>query len=224
MGRWIEACDILLPLLFLLLPPLLLLLLLLFSSSPPPFDGGGRRSRSRVKWQESKLNVKSQKSDSFLCLWRTQKKHEKEDIFLSPSLKVWVPNQQLTLNKPPTELRCKKFANKHRPSMQIRRQRCKRRVRNVCTFRPSFHFCMPPLVVGWCRLLPNHFGCVSACASSRETKIRTWPKKKKLFSSLCLEELEERTLNIWFGEESREEERERERLENNGSCQICHGG
>ncbi len=50
------------------------------------------------------------------------------------------PNQQRTLNKLPTELRCRNFVVKHRLSMQIGGQACKRRVRNVYACQPSFHF------------------------------------------------------------------------------------
>ncbi len=35
-----------------------------------------------------------------------------------------LPNQQRTLNKLPTELRCGHFVDKHRLSMQIRHQTC----------------------------------------------------------------------------------------------------
>ncbi len=41
-----------------------------------------------------------------------------------PTNPTWVPNQQHTLNKLPTELRCGNFVNKHRLSMQTGAKRC----------------------------------------------------------------------------------------------------
>ena len=59
-----------------------------------------------------------------------------------------LPNQQHTLNKLSTELRCRNFVNKHRLSMQIGAKRAKKktRTRRVPTELP---FCTPPLVVGY---------------------------------------------------------------------------
>ncbi len=53
-----------------------------------------------------------------------------------------LPNQQQrrTLNKLPAELRRRNFVAKHRPSMQVGAQTCKKRACNVYIFRPSFHF------------------------------------------------------------------------------------
>ncbi len=57
------------------------------------------------------------------------------------------PNQQRTLNKLPTELRCRNFANKHRLSVQIGTKRAKTCVQHV--YIPTeLPFCMPPLLVG----------------------------------------------------------------------------
>ncbi len=49
------------------------------------------------------------------------------------------PNQQRTLNKLPPELRCGNFVTKRRPSTQLGRQTCAKRVRNLYIFRLSFH-------------------------------------------------------------------------------------
>ncbi len=58
-----------------------------------------------------------------------------------------LPNQQRTLNKLPTELRCRNFANKHRLSIQIGTKHAKMCMR--CVHIPTeLPFCTPPLVVG----------------------------------------------------------------------------
>ncbi len=49
-----------------------------------------------------------------------------------------LPNQQRTLNKLPSELRCRNFVNKHRLNIQIAAKRQKR-VCNVYVFQLSFH-------------------------------------------------------------------------------------
>ncbi len=62
------------------------------------------------------------------------------------------PTSKRTLNRLPTELRCRNSVDKHRPGIASRRQTCKKKKRNracnVCTFRLSFQFCVPPLLVG----------------------------------------------------------------------------
>ncbi len=59
------------------------------------------------------------------------------------------PNQQQTLNKLPPELRCRNFVSKRRRLSVANRHPSvpKKCVRNSHMFRPSFPFCMPPLVV-----------------------------------------------------------------------------
>ena len=59
-----------------------------------------------------------------------------------------MPNQQRTLNKLPTGLRCRNFVNKHRLSIQVgakRAETCMQRV-HIPTELP---LCIPPLVVGY---------------------------------------------------------------------------
>ncbi len=51
-----------------------------------------------------------------------------------------LPNQQRTLNKLPTELRCRNFVTKHRLEHTNRYQNVQRLVCNVYMFRLSFHF------------------------------------------------------------------------------------
>ena len=58
------------------------------------------------------------------------------------------PNQQRTRNELPTELRRRRFVNKAPTGHTNRRKTCEKRVCNVYIFRPSSHFCTPPLVVG----------------------------------------------------------------------------
>ena len=60
------------------------------------------------------------------------------------------PNQQCTLDKLPTELRCRKFVDEHRLRMQIGAKRAKKKPVHATwyIFRLSFHFCTPPLMVG----------------------------------------------------------------------------
>ncbi len=53
---------------------------------------------------------------------------------------VLQPNQQRTLNKPLTELRCRNFVDKHRLSMQIGAQMCKNVYAMSYVFRLSFCF------------------------------------------------------------------------------------
>ncbi len=57
------------------------------------------------------------------------------------------PNQQRTLNKLPTDLRCRNFVNKHRLSIRISTKREKMCTQYVCV-PTELLFCMPPLVVG----------------------------------------------------------------------------
>ncbi len=57
-------------------------------------------------------------------------------------------NQQRALNKPPTELRCENYVDKHRPIMRSGAKTCKKHVRNVYVFRLSFHFACHRLLVG----------------------------------------------------------------------------
>ncbi len=45
---------------------------------------------------------------------------------------VRIPNQQHTLNKLPTELRCRNFVSEHRPSMQICAKRAKTSTQSAC--------------------------------------------------------------------------------------------
>ncbi len=57
------------------------------------------------------------------------------------------PNQQRTLNKIPTELRCRNFVNKSRLNVQIGAKRVKMYMQ--CGYIPTeLPFCLPPLVVG----------------------------------------------------------------------------
>ncbi len=65
--------------------------------------------------------------------------------YISP--KVNVPNQQRTLNKLPTELRCRNPVDKHRPSMQIGTRHAKARMQRV-HIPTELSFCVPSLVVG----------------------------------------------------------------------------
>ncbi len=59
----------------------------------------------------------------------------------------WVPNQQRTLNKLPTELQRRNFVNNHRLGMQIGTKHAKTCMRSVC-IPTELPFCLPPLVVG----------------------------------------------------------------------------
>ncbi len=65
---------------------------------------------------------------------------------------VRLPNLQRTLNELPPELRRQKFFfEQHRLSMQVGGQNVRKKTRRACNvraFRPSFPFCVPPLVVG----------------------------------------------------------------------------
>ncbi len=45
------------------------------------------------------------------------------------------------------------FVDKHRLSMQVGDQTCKKHACNMYMFQLSFHFCMPQLVVGQLNLL-----------------------------------------------------------------------
>ena len=63
------------------------------------------------------------------------------------SLPPPLPNQQRTLDKLPTELRCRNFVAKHRLSMEIGAKRAKACMQ--CVHIPTgLSFCTPPLVVG----------------------------------------------------------------------------
>ncbi len=71
-----------------------------------------------------------------------------------------MPNQQRTLNKLPTGLRCRNFVNKHRLSIQVgakRAETCMQRV-HIPTELP---LCIPPLVVGY-----EHGEDLFSCLSS----------------------------------------------------------
>ncbi len=57
------------------------------------------------------------------------------------------PDQQRTLNKVPTELRCRNFVAKHPLGIQIGAKRAKTFIQCVC-FPTEIPFCIPPLVVG----------------------------------------------------------------------------
>ncbi len=89
---------------------------------------------------------KERERESFAvkCLWRWE-------LLIMFHFFLWffyLPNRQRTLNKLPTELRLKNFVNKHRLSIQNRRQTCKNRLCNVYMFRLSFHF-LHATVGGW---------------------------------------------------------------------------
>ncbi len=58
-----------------------------------------------------------------------------------------LPNQQRTLNKLPTELRCRNFVYQHWLSIQISAKHAKTCMQCVCT-PTDLPFCIPPLVVG----------------------------------------------------------------------------
>ncbi len=59
-----------------------------------------------------------------------------------------IPNQQRTLNKLPPELRCRKFVNMHRLSMEIGTKRAKKPCMQRVRIPPELPFCIPLLVVG----------------------------------------------------------------------------
>ncbi len=59
-----------------------------------------------------------------------------------------LPNQQRTLNKLPTELRRRNFVDEHRLSMQNWCPNMQKRACTVHVLQLSFHFCIPPLLVG----------------------------------------------------------------------------
>ncbi len=74
------------------------------------------------------------------------------------------------------------FAANHRLSMQIGAKRAKKRVRDVYVFRLSFHFCMPPLVVGMSDQQQNYKSERFDCWFILQPMATTAPrlKKKKL--------------------------------------------
>ncbi len=61
---------------------------------------------------------------------------------------VYEPNQQRTLNKVPTELRCRNVVIKHRLSMQIGAQRVLKTCMQPVHIPTELPSCIPPLVVG----------------------------------------------------------------------------
>ncbi len=67
---------------------------------------------------------------------RRRRRRKRKQTCLLPRL----PNQQRTLNKLPTELRCRNFANNHRLGAQICAKRAKTCVQSVYVLRTSFHF------------------------------------------------------------------------------------
>ncbi len=76
-----------------------------------------------------------------------------QNIHLCPELEILMrlcpfPNQQRTLNKVLSELRCRNFVNNHRLSIQISAKRAKMCMQ--CVHVPTeLIFCIPPLVVGY---------------------------------------------------------------------------
>ncbi len=66
-----------------------------------------------------------------------------------------MPNQQRTVNKIPTELRCRNFVNKRRLSIQIGAKHAETYMQCVC-IPTELPFCIPQLVVGWyCQYSPR---------------------------------------------------------------------
>ncbi len=65
-----------------------------------------------------------------------------------PAPPTTIPNRQRTLNKLPSELRCRNFCYQAPTEHASRCQTCEKCVRNAYVFRLSFHFACHPLVVG----------------------------------------------------------------------------
>ena len=76
------------------------------------------------------------------------KKNVALKLFSKKNLRL--PNQQCTLNKLPTELRCRNLVNKNRLSIQIGRQRCKN-VCAICGIYSNWAFILHTTVAGWVR-------------------------------------------------------------------------
>ena len=115
-----------------------------------------------------------------------------------------MPDQQRTLNKLPTDLRCRNFVGKHRLSTQNRCWTCKKkRARNVYVFRLSFHFCMPPLVVGE-RQESGNLCLLTRCCSIQSVLIYG---EESTFSLVC----------AWSAKSMKEEDTKT-------NCQVEGGG
>ena len=86
-----------------------------------------------------------------------------------------VPNQQRTLNKLSSELRCRKFVNKHWLSIKIGAKMCKKTcVQRVC-IPTELPFSMPPLVVGY-RACEIRMHCVGTRASIVHCTLVGWER------------------------------------------------
>ena len=120
---------------------------------------------------------------SKLITARRTKEEEKNSNFMTRHFTA--PNQQRTLNKLPTELRCRDFVNNHRLSMQNREPNVRKRACDVYVFQPSFHFFMPPplVAVGQAkrkRAPPLFFSNIGQRALSHMSLLAREKKKKFL--------------------------------------------
>ena len=78
----------------------------------------------------------------------TEEEEEAKRNQSDPFRSLPLPTNNALLINFPTEFRCRNFVDKHQLSIQIGAQACEKRVCKVCIFQPSFHFRIPPLVVG----------------------------------------------------------------------------
>ncbi len=88
------------------------------------------------------------------------------------------PNQQHTLNKVPTELRCRNFCQQAPTEHANRCQTCEKRACNVYTFQLSLHFAHHCCRLGSQSEVPAPKGCITKMLHPW-THTHTHPQKKK---------------------------------------------